>query len=101
MTVYVDKEQNRLGRMIMCHMFADSIAELHSMADAIGMRREWFQPFSFPHYDVAKGRRAKAISLGAVEVDRQRGSAIRRALRNSLVFRAEWKKAIASHLPKV
>lgn len=92
MTVYVDQEQNRFGRMIMCHMFADTIAELHYMADRIGMRREWFQPFSFPHYDVAKGRRVKAIELGAVEVDRRQGSKIRRALRNSLVFREEWKQ---------
>lgn len=90
MTVYVDGEQNRFRRMIMCHMFADTIAELHEMAEAIGMRRAWFQPFSFPHYDVAKGRRAVAVRLGAVEVSRREGYEIRKRLRASEEFMAEW-----------
>lgn len=95
MAVYVDGEQNRLGRMIMCHMFADTIAELHVMADAIGMKRHWFQPFSFPHYDVAKGRRALAVLKGAVEVSRREGYEIRKRLRASEAFIAEWKEAVS------
>lgn len=91
--VYVDQEQNKFRRMVMCHMFADTIAELHEMAEAIGMRREWFQPLSFPHYDVAKGRRAVAVARGAVEVDRRTGAAIRRRLRACPKFRAEWMAA--------
>lgn len=90
MAVYVDNEQNQLGRMTMCHMFADTIAELHEMADKIGMRRAWFQPLSFPHYDVAKGRRAHAVRLGAIEVDRRQGFEIRRALRKHPAFVDEW-----------
>lgn len=93
MAVYVDGEQNKFRRMVMCHMFADTIAELHAMADAIGMRREWFQPLSFPHYDVAKGRRAAAVARGAVEVDRRAGGEIRRRLRACPVFREEWMAA--------
>jgi len=55
--------------MIMCHMVADSLEELHSMADAIGIRRQWFQSqASYPHYDICKAKRAQAISRGAVEV---------------------------------
>lgn len=99
MAVYVDQEQNQFRRMVMCHMFADTIAELHAMADAIGMRREWFQPLSFPHYDVAKGRRAVALRLGATEVDRRTGAAIRKRLRADPAFRAEWMEA-TKHLRK-
>lgn len=74
MTVYVDGAENALGRMKMCHMVSPDIDELHRMADRIGMRRQWFQDpkrgmSSRPHYDVAKGRRALAVSLGAVEID--------------------------------
>jgi len=70
--VYLDKSRNRFGRMTMCHMIADSLDELHAMADAIGMKREWFQAppkASFPHYDVCLSRRAKALELGAVELE--------------------------------
>ena len=81
MAVYVDGERNRFGRMIMCHMFADSLAELHEMAEAIGMDRDWFQPLSFPHYDVSLSRRAVAVRLGAVEVDRRQGCEIRKRVR--------------------
>lgn len=96
MAVYVDNATISFRRMIMCHMFADSLSELHDMAARIGMRRQWFQPFSFPHYDVAKGRRAMAVKFGAVEVDRRQGWLIRKRLRTSPAFLAEWKLAVAS-----
>jgi hypothetical protein len=57
--------------MIMCHMVADTLGELHAMASAIGMRRTWFQPRSFPHYDVSLARRSQALALGAIELDRR------------------------------
>jgi len=55
----------------MCHMTADSLSELHDMADQIGMERKWFQAppkASHPHYDIPEDRRARALALGAVEV---------------------------------
>lgn len=81
MSVYVDSARNRYGRMIMCHMIADTISELHDMAIAIGMLRAWFQPTSFPHYDVSLTRRSNAITLGAIELDRRSFVAKMRAIR--------------------
>ncbi|WP_407497002.1 DUF4031 domain-containing protein [Pseudooceanicola sp. MF1-13] len=71
MPVYVDKAQHKLGRMVMCHMLADSMDELLTMADTIGVNRKWFQPQSHPHFDICKAYRAKAIAAGAIEVDRR------------------------------
>lgn len=72
MTVYVDNPRNPYGRMKMCHMVADDLAELHLMAELIGMRREWFQAnASTPHYDLSLAKRALAVEHGAVELSRQ------------------------------
>lgn len=71
MTVYVDTARNPFGRMIMCHMISDDISELLDMADKIGLARRHFQPWSHPHFDVSLGYRKKALSFGAVEVDRR------------------------------
>lgn len=65
MTVYVDDMRAPYGRLIMCHMIADTEAELHAMADKIGVARKWYQG---DHYDVCKSMRTKAVKLGAVEL---------------------------------
>lgn len=65
MTVYVDSSRWRLGRMIMCHMLADTEEELHAMADKIGIERRHYQG---DHYDISKGKRALATKAGAITV---------------------------------
>jgi hypothetical protein len=50
-------------------MMADSLDELHAMADRIGLKRSWFQDKSrYPHYDLRPSKRLQAVSYGAVEV---------------------------------
>lgn len=70
MTVYVDTMRARFGRMTMCHMIADSTAELLAMADRIGVQRKWIQNAGThrEHFDIALSKRKLAIEAGAVEV---------------------------------
>lgn len=70
MSVYVDDMEASFGRMVMCHMAADSTEELLAMADAIGVARKWIQkPGTWQeHFDIAKSKRAQAVQLGAIEV---------------------------------
>lgn len=89
MSVYVDRVRLGYGRMIMCHMIADSPDELHAMADRIGVARRWFQAppkASFWHYDVAQSKRALAIDAGAIDSDRNTFVAAMRRIRESHVF---------------
>lgn len=71
MPVYIDNARIPYRRMLMSHMIADTPEELHAMAAAIGMKRSWFQPRSFPHYDVCVGRREDAMQRGAISVTRR------------------------------
>lgn len=70
MTVYVDDMRAPYGRMIMCHMIADTDAELHAMALHIGVARRWHQapPAHDSHYDIALSKRSLAIEAGAVAI---------------------------------
>lgn len=73
MTVYVDDVRHGFGRMIMCHMWADTEEELHAEAAALGLRRAWFQQppkASWKHYDVSLGVKAAAMARGAVLTDK-------------------------------
>lgn len=72
MSVYVDNMRAKYGRMVMCHMLADTDDELHAMADKIGVARRWHQKAGTPHshYDICLSKRAVAVRLGAQEVDR-------------------------------
>lgn len=82
MPVYVDKPIYKYRRMIMCHMVADTIDELHDMAEKIGINRKWFQSkASSPHYDICKSKRVNAVNFGAIEVDRRGLVSVIRRLR--------------------
>lgn len=77
MSVYVDQLVDYGWRMRgrktkSCHMIADTLDELHAMAETIGLKREWFQPKSFPHYDLTPRRRAQALAEGVIACDRRR-----------------------------
>jgi len=70
MSVYVDDMKAPFGRMIMCHMIADSTSELLNMADRIGIRRRWIQKSGTyrEHFDVCSSKKKLAVELGAVEI---------------------------------
>jgi hypothetical protein len=70
MAVYVDGARNPLGRMLMSHMLADTEEELHAMAFAVGVDRRHFQQHGTSHYDICQSKRALAVRLGAIEVNR-------------------------------
>lgn len=74
MSVYVDSEKNHYRHMIMCHMVADSVEELHDMAQRLGLMRKWFQVSrnGMPHYDICQTKRTQAIKFGALEIDRRK-----------------------------
>ena len=71
MAVYVDQPMASLmgpnWRWPMaCHLFADSVEELHAFAQGIGMKRSWFQNNPrLPHYDLNENRRRVALEAGA------------------------------------
>lgn len=68
MALYVDNMRARYGRMIMCHMMADSTDELLNAATALGLNHKWLQSGGTPkeHFDISLGFRATAINqLGA------------------------------------
>ena len=82
MAVYVDDMRAPYGRMVLCHMLADTDEELHAMAARIGVARRWWQSpekTSGSHYDIALSKRALAVAAGAVEITwRQAGAMNRR-----------------------
>lgn len=87
MSVYVDESVHPFGRMMMCHMTADTAEELHQMADKIGVARKWFQSQSrYAHYDICKSKRALAVAAGAKEVTSKEIVPIAKALRYKILW---------------
>lgn len=62
-----------------CHLRADTEEELHAFAERLGLQRLWFQGHHpnprFWHYDITANMRAKAVAMGAKELNRQESAA--------------------------
>lgn len=71
MSVYVDNARIRYRGMVMCHMLADSHAELEAAAEVIGISRRWIQHSGTyrEHYDISGSKRTLAVRMGAVRID--------------------------------
>ena len=69
MAVYIDNLVDYSWRHgPSCHLIADSLDELMNFALEMGMRAEWFQPRSSPHFDLTAAGREIAVRLGAIEL---------------------------------
>jgi hypothetical protein len=71
--VYVDNfyvTGVRYRGMKMCHMIADTRAELLAAVDSIGVNRKWIQDKDTPreHFDICFSKRELAIKNGAQEI---------------------------------
>lgn len=58
------------------HMYADSVAELHTMAKRLGLKRIWCSDHTQPnsdllHYDLNASKRAQAVRFGAIETSHE------------------------------
>ena len=88
MAVYVDNLRDygwRHGPS--CHLIADTVEELVDFAVKMGMKREWFQPESSPHFDLTADGRKLAVKNGAIEL-KQRSFVLK--LREIRIARESW-----------
>lgn len=69
------------------HLQADTLEELHTFAESIGLRRSWFQGRpnrpEFSHYDLTRPKRDAAILAGAIPEAIEDGTERRRAAREA------------------
>lgn len=81
MAVYIDDMYRyAIGRfrgMEMSHLIADAEAELHAVAQRVGMKPEWYQG---DHYDIPLTRRDQAIAAGAIAITYRQCGMMRRRL---------------------
>lgn len=83
MSVYVDPARWPYRGALYCHVWADTLEELHAAIAKAGMKRAWFQQppkASWPHYDAGPRARALLVYHGAIETD-QYGAAEHKARR--------------------
>lgn len=92
MAVYVDDMRAGFGRLILCHMIADTSFELVTLAAAVGLDVRHIQHpgTAREHFDVSLGKRAELVRLGAREITwRQCGAMTRRRRREGTLGRPE------------
>ena len=72
--VYVDQLKTYCCLIfdLSCHMFADTLEELHLFAASIGLKRKWCQDTKYPHYDLTRNKREMALDNGAIETTTRR-----------------------------
>ena len=80
MAVYIDNMNISFGRMVMCHMIADTKEELLQMCENIGVNKKWIQhPDTHKeHFDICLAKKKVAIEkYGAIQISwRQYGEKI-------------------------
>lgn len=86
MACYVDTVRSYPGTGLrytrFCHLLADTPAELHAMADALGIPRRFFQDHPWRwHHDLPEHLRGRAVELGAREVSMHEVGALLRRRR--------------------
>lgn len=66
-----------------CHLYADTLEELHAFAKRLYLARSWFQDHPLlPHYDLTPSKREIAVRYGAKEQTREECSVrVRAAMR--------------------
>jgi hypothetical protein len=85
MSVYVDDAVHLWRGQRWAHLMADTLEELHAMAQRLGIPRRAFQnKTSGAHYDVTADLREDAIRLGAIAISRH----VDRALVKAVIARA-------------
>lgn len=68
MSVYIDDARIPWRGRLWSHLVAHSAEELHSAAEALGLRRGWAQDAGRTlHYDLPEGWRALAIERGLAQ----------------------------------
>jgi hypothetical protein len=69
-SVFVDDGKYPYGRLLMCHMIADTSEELLAMARRIGVAENWIQKAgtAMEHFDICQTKRALAIQCGAIGI---------------------------------
>lgn len=66
-----------------CHLLADTRPELHDMADQLGIPRRYFQDHPWRwHHDLPSHMRARALELGARELNLHEVGALLRRRRS-------------------